>query len=58
MLPTKVEIKLKKAEAISWSRLEYPIPHLNSVLHSKDSETTDEDQISNNSVESVDLTDL
>lgn len=23
MLPTKVEIKLKKAEAISWGRLEY-----------------------------------
>lgn len=59
MLPTKVEIKLKKAEAISWGRMEYPIKQFsNGVKHSKDSESEVKDQNTNSFVESVDLEDL
>lgn len=59
MLPTKVEIKLKKAEAVSWGRLEYPKPALlNSVDHDKNSETNGQQQNGDNKVESVDLGDL
>lgn len=59
MLPTKVEIKLKKAEPISWGRMEYPKKQfLNGVNHSKDSETEVKDQNTNTFVESVDLEDL
>lgn len=58
MLPTKVEIKLKKAEAVSWGRLEYPKPaHLNRVDCDTNLETNDK-QNGDNPVESVDLGDL
>lgn len=55
MLPTKVEIKLKKAEAVSWGRLDYR--KLNST-NSTDSETSVKKQNTDSAVESVDLEDL
>jgi len=60
MLPTKVEIKLKKAEAISWGRLEYPKAGKlsNSTNQLTDSKINDKHQSSNSGVESVDLGDL
>ncbi|KAF0771787.1 cysteine and histidine-rich domain-containing protein [Aphis craccivora] len=59
MLPTKVEIKLKKAEPVSWGTLEYRnYKSLNSTNQSTKSETNVENETSNNSVESVDLGDL
>lgn len=59
MLPTKVEIKLKKSEAISWGRLEYLKPKLsNDTNQSKDSKSDVKNQNVNNFVESVDLEDL
>jgi len=61
MFPTKIEIKLKKAEAISWSQLNYPKPNLpdsTTTSEQTDSTTNEEEQSSENGVESVDLTDL
>ncbi|XP_060841453.1 cysteine and histidine-rich domain-containing protein morgana [Rhopalosiphum padi] len=59
MLPTKVEIKLKKAEPISWGMLEYrKHKSLNGTNQSKNLETNVKNENSNNSVESVDLGDL
>lgn len=60
MLPTKVEIKLKKAEAISWGRLEYPRGGKlsNCINQLTDSKMNDNHQSNNSGVESVDLGDL
>lgn len=59
MLPTKVEIKLKKAEAVSWGRLEYPKLKLsNGTNQSINSKTNSTQQNENDRVESVDLGDL
>jgi len=59
MLPTKVEIKLKKAEPVSWGMLEYRnYKSLNGTNQSTKSETNVKNETSNNSVESVDLGDL
>lgn len=59
MLPTKVEIKLKKAEAVSWGSLEYR-KHilLNGTKPTSNSGTNDKKEDSNAFVESVDLGDL
>jgi len=59
MLPTKVEIKLKKAEAVSWGSLEYR-KHilLNGTKQTSKSETNDKQENSHAFVESVDLGDL
>jgi len=59
MLPTKVEIKLKKAEAVSWGLLEYR-KHtlLNGTKQTLNSETKNKHENSNGFVESVDLGDL
>jgi len=59
MLPTKVEIKLKKAEAISWNSLEYR-KHIfqNGTNQTLNSGTNDKQENSNGFVESVDLGDL
>ncbi|XP_050436241.1 cysteine and histidine-rich domain-containing protein morgana [Adelges cooleyi] len=59
MLPTKVEIKLKKAEAMSWGRLDYP--KINKSLNgaaSKDPKSNHKDNSNDCYVESVDLGDL
>ncbi|XP_050533725.1 cysteine and histidine-rich domain-containing protein morgana [Daktulosphaira vitifoliae] len=56
MLPTKVEIKLKKAEAVSWGRLEYPKINISSNSTLNDSKNKGHTDIS--CVESVDLDDL
>lgn len=59
MLPTKVEIKLKKAEAISWGRLDYPKLKLtNGTNQSKDLKSDVKNQNGDTFVESVDLEDL
>ena len=59
MLPTKVEIKLKKAEAVSWGVLEYRNHNrLNATNQSINSETNDKLENSSSFVESVDLGDL
>jgi len=59
MLPTKVEIKLKKAEVISWGRLEYPkVSISNSNNQGADSKTNSKQQNIDSGVESVDLGDL
>jgi len=59
MLPTKVEIKLKKAEAISWGTLEYRKYLLqNGTKQTLNSGTNDKQENSNGFVESVDLGDL
>lgn len=59
MLPTKVEIKLKKAEAVSWGRLEYPKSiFANGTNQPKDSITDDNQQNKDSYVESVDLGNL
>lgn len=59
MLPTKVEIKLKKAEAICWGRLDYPNAKLsNDTDQSVNSETKTKHQNTDSTVESVDLGDL
>lgn len=52
MLPTKVEIKLKKAEPGSWSKLDVP-----KEVKSKDSES-DENVNLDSQIEAVDLSDL
>jgi hypothetical protein len=57
MFPTKVEIKLKKAEVVIWGQLEYlKSKHLSSTNQSMDSKT--KHQNSESFVESVDLGDL
>lgn len=59
MLPTKIEIKLKKAEALSWGQLEYPkaiLPKSTSEL--TNSETNEKQKSSESGVELMDLTDL
>ncbi|KAL0102562.1 hypothetical protein PUN28_018094 [Cardiocondyla obscurior] len=53
MLPTKVEIKLKKAEPGSWSKLDVPIE-----IKSKDSESNEKVMNLNSQIEAVDLSDL
>lgn len=59
MLPTKVEIKLKKAEPISWGRLDYPYAKLLNVTDkSVNSNTKTNYQNMDGTVESVDLGDL
>lgn len=59
MLPTKVEIKLKKAEAVSWGVLEYRKHTLSNVTkQTLNSETDNKHENSNGFVESVDLGDL
>ncbi|XP_060879474.1 cysteine and histidine-rich domain-containing protein morgana-like [Metopolophium dirhodum] len=59
MLPTKVEIKLKKAEAVSWGLLEYRKHTLsNGTKQTLNSGTNDKHENSNGFVESVDLGDL
>jgi len=59
MLPTKVEIKLKKAEPVSWGMLEYRnYKSSNGTKLSTNLETDVKNETSNNSVESVDLGDL
>jgi len=59
MFPTKVEIKLKKAEAISWSILEYRKPIIqNNTKQTVNSGTNIKQENSNGFVESVDLGDL
>lgn len=61
MLPTKVEIKLKKAEAISWGRLVYQkSAFLQSTEQSNklDENGKQQSEKINNLVESVDLEDL
>lgn len=59
MLPTKVEIKLKKAEALSWGRLEYFKSKLPSKETNQSKNSEDKHHNLNNSgVESVDLEDL
>jgi len=59
MLPTKVEIKLKKAEAVSWGVLEYRKRKLsNGSKQTLNSGTNDKHENSNGFVESVDLGDL
>ncbi|XP_043267807.1 cysteine and histidine-rich domain-containing protein isoform X2 [Venturia canescens] len=54
MLPTKVEIKLKKAEPGSWSQLSFPQPSSESV---KTQEEKEDDRMTER-VEAVDLSDL
>ncbi|XP_012286332.1 cysteine and histidine-rich domain-containing protein [Orussus abietinus] len=54
MLPTKVEIKLKKAEPGSWSKLDFPRP---STVTADSNTTKDDDSISAK-VEAVDLDDI
>jgi len=57
MFPTKVEIKLKKAEAVIWGQLEFlKSKRLSSTNQSMDSKT--KHQNSESFVESVDLGDL
>lgn len=59
MLPTKVEIKLKKAEAVSWGLLEYRKNRLsNETNQSTESKSNVKHQNSKSFVESVDLGDL
>lgn len=58
MLPTKVEIKLKKAEAVSWGRLEYPKLKLSKDTNQSIDSKTNATQQNNGYVESVDLGDL
>jgi hypothetical protein len=59
MLPTKVEIKLKKAEPISWGRLDYPNENFSNVMDlSVNSNTNTNHQNMDSTVESVDLGDL
>jgi len=60
MFPTKVEIKLKKAETISWDRLDYPRGGKlsNRTNQLSDSKMNDKLQSNNSNVESVDLGDL
>lgn len=54
MLPTKVEIKLKKAEPGSWSRLDIPrVPG----SQKNDESIQNEEQISSQ-IDAVDLSDL
>lgn len=59
MTPTKVEIKLKKAEASTWARLDYlkSKPISNETNKSKDSKDKHLN-VNNSGVESVDLEDL
>lgn len=52
MLPTKVEIKLKKTESGSWSRLDVP-----KEAKLKNSESNENVNL-NSQIESVDLSDL
>lgn len=59
MLPSKVEIKLKKAVAVTWRQLEYPkIKSSNVINQPKDLETNSKNSKSDSFVESVDLSDL
>lgn len=53
MLPTKVEIKLKKAEPGSWSKLDIPREVKPEISESKENVTT-----LNSQIEAVDLSDL
>lgn len=53
MLPTKVEIKLKKAEPGSWSKLDIP-----REMKPKNSENNENIANLNSQVEAVDLSDL
>lgn len=60
MLPTKVEIKLKKAEAVSWGRLEYTNSKLFNSTNNQFMNIDINDKYHNSEafVESVDLGDL
>lgn len=53
MLPTKVEIKLKKAELGSWSKLDIP-----REIKSKISESSENIDTLDTQIEAVDLSDL
>jgi cysteine/histidine-rich domain-containing protein len=53
MLPSKVEIKLKKAEPGSWSKLDIP-----RETKSETSESKENAAISNTQIDAVDLSDL
>lgn len=53
MLPTKVEIKLKKAELGSWSKLDIPRETKLESSESKENAT-----VSNTPIDAVDLSDL
>jgi len=53
MLPTKVEIKLKKAEIGSWSKLDIPREIKPEISESKENIAT-----LNTQIEAVDLSDL
>lgn len=53
MLPTKVEIKLKKAEPGSWSKLDVPRDVKPEISESKENVTN-----LNTQIEAVDLSDL
>lgn len=53
MLPTKVEIKLKKAEPGSWSKLDIPREVQPEISESKENVAT-----LNTQIEAVDLSDL
>lgn len=53
MLPTKVEIKLKKAEIGSWSKLDIPKEIKPEISESKENIAT-----LNTQIEAVDLSDL
>ncbi|XP_011314762.1 cysteine and histidine-rich domain-containing protein [Fopius arisanus] len=53
MLPTKVEIKMKKAEPGSWPKLDFP----REVVHRKEEKTINDNEITER-VDAVDLSDL
>lgn len=53
MLPTKVEIKLKKAEPGSWAKLDFP-----RITEEKTEENGQNDENISAQVETVDLSDL
>lgn len=53
MLPTKVEIKLKKAEPGSWSRLDIP-----RILDSQENESIQNEEQISSKIDAVDLSDL
>lgn len=53
MLPTKIEIKLKKADLGSWSKLDIP-----KDTNSETSESIENSATSNMQIDAVDLSDL
>lgn len=53
MLPTKVEIKLRKSNGATWSNLDIPRPKQSHTVELEKEEITLEDQ-----VDAVDLSDL